>query len=537
MAPILFRRKVANGSKANSHAKIDDSSMSTSLSSTRTETTVATDFSDEAREDRNLSGLEFSDDDDDDWRNDFLSPGSAIVRDLDGTRPRATLSPVASESFEDEETSSSPTSVTDTIDQSQQVVDGSVEKQTSADYPVPLNDMVLKGESIWSQHIVDDAAKSHPKRHQRHQSMTAVSFIETATPRSPPNAPHDASTTPTRPPAHRRSSSLTFQKIPPGSPVSPVSPSAPLSLESLHATLEMRAQRFGPYYFTVGQTWNLIGNYHFRNQECEKAMAAYQEALKCKDGCSDSDHIAAAYGNIGTVCWSTGDLQRSVECLQKALNLRKASEKSHGGDPEQSVSIAAGYHQLGLALSLKQDYGKALDALKHALKIREAVLGRKGIEVARTLDAIGKVHLFRGDADDALYCHQEAYAIWFDSTGGEHSPVVTTSLMNIAAAHMARKDYEQATSTYLAVRNAQVVEIQKAAKEGNPDIIRLVEEAGETSQNLVTLFLKMQAFSNAQVAVDETLRFYQQASLKEDHPRMQALKESAKELQKAAFAD
>ena len=264
------------------------------------------------------------------------------------------------------------------------------------------------------------------------------------------------------------------------------------------------------------------------------AIHAYQKALECTEG-GNSDHIAASYGNIGTVCWSTGDLKMSVKCLEKALKLRREAEKANGGDPEMSITIASSYHQLGLARSLKQEYGKALEALRHALKIRETVLGNKSIEVARSLDAIGKVHLYRGDADDALTCHQTAYAIWFDSSGGEHSPALTASLMNIAAAHMARKDYDQATSFYLAVRNAQVAEIQKAAKEGNPNLMRLSEDAGDTSQVLVDLFIKMDSLDNAQMAVEETLQLYQQANFSEDHPKMQTLKESAKDLQKAAL--
>ena len=98
MAPMMFRRRVANETSNDSLRKTkDDTSMSTSLSSTRTETTVATDGSDETREDRSLSELDvFDDDDDEDWRNDFLSPGSAIVKDLEGATPHPPLSPVAS---------------------------------------------------------------------------------------------------------------------------------------------------------------------------------------------------------------------------------------------------------------------------------------------------------------------------------------------------------------------------------------------------------------------------------------------------------
>ena len=311
--------------------------------------------------------------------------------------------------------------------------------------------------------------------------------------------------------------------------------SASLSLESLYATLQMRTQSFGPCDFKVGQTWNLIGNYHFRRQEYEKAIAAYEETLKCKEGSTETDHIAAAYGNIGTVCWSTGDIKKSIVCMEKAMELRIESEVSQGRDPEKSLTIAASYHQLGLALSLEQKYANALEALKHALRIREKVMGRKSADVARTLDAIGKIHLFRGEADSAMHCHQEAYAIKTEITG-EHDPSVISSLMNIGSVHTARRDYKEAIFAYLAARSAQAVVMQKAIKEGSPHLVHMYEEAGETSQMLVDLFTRTGSFQNAPLAVNDTLTLYQQAGLNEDHPRMQALKESVKVLQKAAFA-
>jgi len=301
--------------------------------------------------------------------------------------------------------------------------------------------------------------------------------------------------------------------------------------------MEMRMHRFGPCHFTVGQTWNLIGNDHFRRQEHEKAVDAYEHALRCNQGCvgpRDADHIAAAYGNIGTVCWSTGDMDKSITCLEKALELRKENEVAQGLDPGKSLPIAASYHQLGLALSLKQEHEKALDALHHSLRIREKVLGRKSIDVSRSLDALCKIYMFQGKAGDALQCHQEAHMIKVELTG-EHGPGVTASLMNIAAAHTARKFYNDAILAYLEVRKAQSLEMQKAAQEGSPHLARLAEEAGETSQMLVDLFTKTESYSNAQLAVDETLGLYQQARLLEPHPKMQALKESVKKLQKAAF--
>jgi tetratricopeptide (TPR) repeat protein len=272
----------------------------------------------------------------------------------------------------------------------------------------------------------------------------------------------------------------------------------------------------------------LIGNAHFRRKEHDKAMYAYEQALECTDGCekpSDFDHIAAANGNLGTVCWSTGDMERSITCIRKVLDFRIESEISKGRDPCDSLSVATSYHQLGLALTLHRDYKKALNALFEALEIQQSVLGRKSIDVARTLDAIGKVYLLRGDADRSMHCHQEAYATKYELTG-ECGALVITSLTNIAAAHLARNEEKEAILAYLAIRNAQSFELHKIS---DPETsARVAMDAGETIQMLVDLYTKTGAYQNAKLAADEALELYQQSGISKGHPKMEALKQSVK---------
>ena len=129
------------------------------------------------------------------------------------------------EDEDDEGSSSSPTCVMqeNVVESNHQRVPDETPKQTIKafdDYSVPLNDDVPKEGSIWSDTAEKDAPKSPPRRHHRHRSMTAVTFLDTTPPKSPPKSP-TASTPTTKPPSHRRSSSLTYQKPP--SPRSPVS--------------------------------------------------------------------------------------------------------------------------------------------------------------------------------------------------------------------------------------------------------------------------------------------------------------------------
>ena len=499
---------------------------------------------------QSLSNLVFSEDDDDDWRNDFLSPGSAISKDHAGV-PQNLNSP----------TSPSESTLTNSTTSSERSSDSDHQKPVWSDFVVPIkkpsHSRHRSMEAISENTFMNlpsssegSSDSSHKKRHMRrgsaeivsltqkpshtrHRSLTWVPETESSSRRSHRRVNTLSPIPDEKKGRHRRASSMSSSHLEKGrSRHRGQLPSTPIvhTLDSLYATLRMRMQNFGPCDFRVGQTWNLIGNFHFRRQECEEAIDAYEEAIECKEGyeeLSDSDHIAAAYGNIGTVCWSTGDMQRSVTCLQKSLDLRVESEAAHGRDPGNSLAVATSYHQLGLALSLNHEHEKALDAFNRALRIREKALGRKSVEVARTLDAIGKVHLFRGHVDEAMKCHQEAYATKYEITG-DHSPTVVTSLMNIGAAHIARENYKEAIFTYLAVRNSQTSELEK--ENGGPNTGRLLIEAGETNQIIADLYRRSGEAKNAEVVAQEALRLYQSACLKEDHPKMQALKQTVKAL-------
>ena len=146
------------------------------------------------------------------------------------------------------------------------------------------------------------------------------------------------------------------------------------------------------------QAWNEIGNFHFRRNEHHDAIRAYENARACRAGCQlpgGSDHIAVAYGNIGIVCWSTGDLARSITSLHKALELRMESQLLRGRDPETSLRVASSFYQLGLALSLNKEYSMALKALKRALEIETRVFGKEHVRFSATRNKMTWIRLVK----------------------------------------------------------------------------------------------------------------------------------------------
>ena len=150
--------------------------------------------------------------------------------------------------------------------------------------------------------------------------------------------------------------------------------------DSLSRILAQRRTKFGNFHVKVGITWNQIGNYHFRCHEFENALIAYKEALECKDGSNDPmefEHLASAYANIGTVLWSAGRADESIVPLRKAVELRIHYEVSQGRDHDRCLAVADCQYQLGLALTLAQEYDESLDVLHKALLIRKRMAGHK----------------------------------------------------------------------------------------------------------------------------------------------------------------
>jgi len=289
-------------------------------------------------------------------------------------------------------------------------------------------------------------------------------------------------------------------------------------LEVLKRKMKHRREKYGEIDYRVGQVWNYIGNYYFKNQEHAKALYSYKGAVMCYDG--DDAHIGAAYGNIGTVYWTTGDLANAVIFLNKALEMYRFMESAQGHDPDSSIQVSNVLYQIGLVLSLQQNFKAAMSTLKYCRLVREKALGNMHLDLARTIDAIGKVHLFIGELDYAMACHQQALEMKRGLAGDSDSAVIT-SLMNIAAVHQAREMYDEAIYAYLAVLTVQKQAFLTCNVDGQA--LRLAKEAGETLYALAQIHSLNGNPHESSLAIKESLLFYREAGLSMDDPKVLSL--------------
>jgi tetratricopeptide (TPR) repeat protein len=193
----------------------------------------------------------------------------------------------------------------------------------------------------------------------------------------------------------------------------------------------------------IAALYNRIGNEHFRRRDFQKAVYYYKQAVQCH---ADLEHVAAAYANLGTVFWSTGDVGQALTVLRQALETYEFHAAQQGKPVAQNLEVAGVHHQLGLVFALKRDFDPAVESLQKAFAIRERATGARSILTAKTVDALGKVYKMMGDVQTALQYHERA----LDILNG-HSVNTCSILENIVAVHTQRGDDAAALNVYIQI--------------------------------------------------------------------------------------
>jgi tetratricopeptide (TPR) repeat protein len=182
----------------------------------------------------------------------------------------------------------------------------------------------------------------------------------------------------------------------------------------------------------IAALYNRIGNIHFRRRDFRKAVKFYSHAVKCN---AAVEHVAAAFSNLGTVYWTSGDVGNALQMLEQALETYELHNIQQGRAPGESLEIAGVYHQMGLVFALQREFERAVHSLKTAWGIRERLTGARSILTARTVDALGKVYTMMRDLKTALQYHERALDI-FNANGVNAAGV----LENMLTVHTMRGD-------------------------------------------------------------------------------------------------
>src|SRR5205085_719180 len=138
-------------------------------------------------------------------------------------------------------------------------------------------------------------------------------------------------------------------------------------------------------YFSIALTDTLSGDY-------ESALANYEQALKLSGDHPAAYLLSKIYNNLAGTYWFLRRPHEGIHYLEKAIGLYERAE--------HKANAAAGYNNLGINLILIGDWQRAQEALARALALAREVSDSSG-PVSMALDALGELHMLRGDLDEA----------------------------------------------------------------------------------------------------------------------------------------
>ena len=189
----------------------------------------------------------------------------------------------------------------------------------------------------------------------------------------------------------------------------------------------------------VINAYGFIGTVYHSLGDLQQAKEYHNRALTIGLKTFGPEHVdlAESYNNLGSVHYGLGDLQQSKECHDRALTIRlKKLEPQH-------LDVATSYKDLSYVHHRLGDLQQAKECANCALNIRLKKLGPEHVDVAEGYNDLGIVHCNLGDLQQAKECHDRALTIYLEKLGPEHVDVAC-SYNNLGTLHHDLGDLQQA---------------------------------------------------------------------------------------------
>lgn len=264
--------------------------------------------------------------------------------------------------------------------------------------------------------------------------------------------------------------------------------------------------------------WNGIGLVYEFTGECQKAIAAFHEALKLYRELSDKGGEGMVLGNLGDSHMLTGEYDQALSSFVQALDLlREAGDRQNEAATLDAIATAYGYQ------------GKFPESFKHyrlALQAYRAIHDRSG--ESNALANIGANHLEQGNPWQALQYFKRALTI---STELKEKYKQQIHLGNVGNAYFDLGDFTRAAEAFTEARKiAQDIGDLNNEAMHIADLGHTLRETGQTEsalrnfQDALAIFERLgdkrsQATANADIAnlraragnYDETRVYFERA--------------------------
>ena len=161
----------------------------------------------------------------------------------------------------------------------------------------------------------------------------------------------------------------------------------------------------------IGDTDNLVRALHGLGEIClvkdnnkEKGLSIFKKSLLLSKGLSNKRALGNSYAKVGTVYGMMNDFSKSIDHLEKALDIFITLDLKH--------LIMSAYSNLGTTCFVKGDYDKSMFYYNKNLKI--ATESGVSVNIASAQDSIAHIYKHVGDYSKAIEMKKSALAFYTD---------------------------------------------------------------------------------------------------------------------------
>jgi len=206
-----------------------------------------------------------------------------------------------------------------------------------------------------------------------------------------------------------------------------------------------------------------IGTIQYRSGRYEEAIHTYDTALQLLQGKNNTMssqnmlEISSTLNCLGVVHFHFAEnndtSNKAMEYYKESLTVRR----SVSGYDCETIEVATTLNNIGRVYYLRGDHNESFEVYRRVLCIRRRLLGNDHIDVAATVYNIGQSHHQRGELVEAMELYQEFLSIVRLQLGSEHRDVASI-LKCMAQIHDERQQHEDAVKLYIeAIRVSKIV--------------------------------------------------------------------------------
>jgi len=180
---------------------------------------------------------------------------------------------------------------------------------------------------------------------------------------------------------------------------------------------------------------SLAYEFYFRTGDLDAAFSVLEKWLNISGPDEISPEKAIAYGNLGNLYQTRGDLVHAEEMYRKVLSINKVLGRQE--------DMTSAYGNLGIIYKTKGNLERAEDMYKKALAIDEARENKAGIAIAYS--SLGILYKIRGNFVHAEDLYKKALAI---DEARDYKVGMANSYGNLGNLYQARGDLVRAEAMY-----------------------------------------------------------------------------------------